>query len=165
MRTLLALALTLCLAGAASAAGTMQLTSPAFPAGGDIPRPFSAYGENHSPPLAWTAVPGAKTYALTLRDPDAPGGDFVHWLVWNIPGGATSLPQDGVAGAVQGTSGIGRVGYFGPRPPGGRHHYHFTIYALDAPLSLPAGADAAKLAAAMKGHVLASGELVGTFAP
>jgi Raf kinase inhibitor-like YbhB/YbcL family protein len=110
-------------------------------------------------------VPGAKTYALTLRDPDAPSGVFTHWLVWNIPGEVTALPQDGLYGVVLGDNDLKGLGYFGPHPPYGRHHYHFVIYALDTSLSLPAGADFYALDSAMKGHVLAKGELIGTYAP
>lgn len=167
MRAPFALALMLTFLGVPGAAGsagpTMQLTSPAFSPGGAIPRRYSAYGENHSPPLNWTPAAGARAYALTLRDPDAPGGTFTHWLVWNIPGDADGLPENGLAGGVQGLNDVGRVGYFGPRPPFGLHHYHFQIIALDAPLVLPAGAHLAALNAAMRGHVLARGELVGTF--
>jgi Raf kinase inhibitor-like YbhB/YbcL family protein len=167
MRAILALALTLTLAAAPGAGraaeGAIQLTSPAFAAGGPIPARYSAGGGNHSPPLAWTSAPGARAYALILRDPDAPVGTFTHWLVWNIPGNVTALPEDGLSGVALGTNDAGSVGYFGPQPPYGLHHYHFQIIALDAPLTLAAGADLQKLTAAMRGHVLAKGELVGTF--
>jgi Raf kinase inhibitor-like YbhB/YbcL family protein len=163
--TLLALILALCGPPLASAAGAaMTLKSPAFAPGGAIPSQYSAYGENRSPPLTWTAAPGARAYALTLRDPDARPGPFTHWLVWNIPGAATRLPAGGLPGAVQGRNDTGGVGYFGPRPPAGVHHYHFRIMALDAPLALPAGADLAALTKALQGHVTAEAELVGTFA-
>lgn len=169
MRALLALALALMLtlAGAPRAAsagdGVIQLTSPAFAPGAAIPRRYSAEGGNHSPPLAWSAVAGANAFAVILRDPDAPSGTFTHWLVWNIPGSAGGLPEDGFAGMVQGVNDARSVGYFGPMPPYGLHHYHFQVVALDAPLALPAGADLTRLNAAMRGHVLAKGELVGTF--
>lgn len=164
MRTLLAIALTFVLGGAARAAD-IQVTSPAFAPGAPIPREFSSYADNHSPPLSWTAVPGARSYALILRDPDAPMGTFTHWLVWNIPGDVTAMPQDGLYGVVLGKNDAGSVGYFGPHPPYGRHHYHFQVYALDAALRLPAGAGVGALEAAMRGHVIAQGELIGTFAP
>jgi Raf kinase inhibitor-like YbhB/YbcL family protein len=167
MRPILALALLLTLAAAprasSAAEGAIQLTSPAFAPGAAIPPRFSAEGGNHSPPLVWSETAGAKSYALVLRDPDAPTGTFTHWLVWNIPGSAGSLPEDGFAGMVQGQNDGRGVGYFGPMPPYGLHHYHFQVFALDAPLALPAGADLTKLNAAMRGHVLAKGELVGTF--
>jgi Raf kinase inhibitor-like YbhB/YbcL family protein len=167
MRTLLAFALLLSLAATPRAArateAAIQLTSPAFAAGGAIPPRYSAEGGNHSPPLAWTETADAHSYALILRDPDAPSGTFTHWLVWNIPGSAGSLPEDGFAGMVQGLNDGRGVGYFGPMPPYGLHHYHFQLFALDAPLALPVGADLTRLTAAMRGHVLAKGELVGTF--
>jgi Raf kinase inhibitor-like YbhB/YbcL family protein len=168
MRALIALALLMSPAAAphpaAAADGpTIALSSSAFAAGAPIPPRYSAEGGNHSPPLAWAAVAGAKAYALILRDPDAPSGTFTHWLVWNLPGAATGLPEDGIAGMTAGINDARRVGYFGPMPPYGTHHYHFQLIALDAPLALPAGADLNHLNAAMKGHVLAKGELVGTF--
>ena len=168
MRALIALAVLLTLAAAprpaAAADGpTIALSSPAFAAGGPIPPRYSAEGGNHSPPLAWSPVAGAKAYALILRDPDAPSGTFTHWLVWNIPGAAAGLPEDGIAGMTAGINDGRSVGYFGPMPPYGLHHYHFQLFALDAPLALPSGADLSQLNAAIKGHVLARGELVGTF--
>jgi Raf kinase inhibitor-like YbhB/YbcL family protein len=166
MRKTLALTLMLTLAGAGAAcAQPIRVTSPAFDNGAPIPKMYSAYADNHSPPLAWTAVPGAKAYALTLRDPDVPSGPFTHWLVWNIPGNVTALPQDGLHGVVLGKNDLGRASYFGPRPPSGTHHYHFDVFALDAPLDLASGADVHALDGAMKGHVLAKGELIGTYTP
>jgi Raf kinase inhibitor-like YbhB/YbcL family protein len=151
----------------------MRLTSGAIATDGRIAARQSAYGENLSPPLAWTSVAGAKTYAIVLEDPDAPGArPFVHWLVWNIPGAVTSLPQglptDATlrtpAGAAQGVNDAGKTGYFGPRPPSGVHHYRFKIFALDRALTLAAGANRDALGRAMNGHVLGMGELTGTFA-
>jgi Raf kinase inhibitor-like YbhB/YbcL family protein len=160
----LLLTLTLAPVAARSAEPAMQLTSPAFAAGAPIPARYSAYGENRSPPLRWTAVAGARAYALSLQDPDAPmARPFVHWLAWNIPADALGLPDGGAGGAVQGRNDTGHVGYFGPRPPSGTHHYHFKLFALDAPLTLAAGADLPALTAAMRGHVLASAELVATY--
>jgi Raf kinase inhibitor-like YbhB/YbcL family protein len=166
MLALLALALILTFSGmppAKAADRTIRLTSPGFAAGGAIPRRYSADGGNHTPPLAWTKLSGARAYAVVLRDPDAPSGTFTHWLIWNIPGSASSLAEDGGAGAVLGLNDTGAIGYFGPQPPSGLHHYHFQIFALDAPLPLAAGADLTHLNAAMRGHILARGELVGTF--
>ena len=162
----MSLALLLTLASAISAAAqTIQVTSSAFQSGAPIPRFYSSYADNHSPPLTWTAVPGAKVYALTLRDPDAPNGTFTHWLIWNIPGNVTALPQDGLPGVVLGKNDLGGLGYFGPHPPHGKHHYHFDIFALDAPLSLATGANVSALDAAMKGHIMGKGELIGTYTP
>lgn len=156
MRAFLALVLTLALCGATGAARAsgagMQLTSPAFAAGAAIPRRY----QDRTPPLRWSPVPGARAYAVTLQDPDAPmARPFVHWLVWNIPAQADGLPDGGLpSGAVQGRNDAGETGYYGPHPPSGAHHYHFRVFALDAPLAL---------AAAMRGHVLAQGELVAIF--
>jgi Raf kinase inhibitor-like YbhB/YbcL family protein len=166
MHTPLALTLILPLVAAAGAAAaappTMTLTSSAFDPGGAIPRPYQTV----SPPLDWTPVAGAKAYAVTMQDPDAPiGRPFVHWVVWNIPGSASGLPQGGLGGVVEGDNDTGARGYFGPHPPFGTHHYHIKVYALDAPLGLAPGAELPALTAAMRGHVLAQGELVGTFPP
>lgn len=149
---------------AQAASATLNLKSPAFAPGGAIPRQYSAYGENRSPPLSWTPARGARAYALTLQDPDARPRPFTHWLVWNIPGSANSLPAGGLPGSVQGRNDAGGVGYSGPHPPAGLHHYRFQIMALDAPLTLPAGADLSALTKALRGHVVAKGELTGTFA-
>lgn len=151
--------------GVAHAAG-IRLTSAAVGVDGRIAARQSAHGQNLSPPLSWSGGAGAKTYAIVLEDSDAPGArPFVHWLVWNIPGAMTSLAEGRVpAGAAQGANDAGGTGYFGPRPPSGIHHYHFKIFALDGTLGLAAGADRAALSRAMNGHVLAGGELVGTFA-
>jgi Raf kinase inhibitor-like YbhB/YbcL family protein len=169
MRLALALVLLLTLASAPAAAApagqAIQLTSAAFAPGTPIPRRYSSYDANHSPPLNWTKVDGARAYALTLLDPDSPSGTFTHWLAWNIPATATSLPEDGLAGVSLGVNDAGSVGYFGPHPPYGLHHYHFQIIALDARLSLPNGAGLSALNAAMRGHVIAKGELIGTFKP
>jgi len=153
----------------------LEIVSDALGANGAIDLRHSAYGDNLSPPLRWTPVEGAGAYALILEDPDAPRETpFVHWLIWNIPGAAASLPE-GLANrahlvspqnAAQGRNDNGSFGYFGPRPPAGHgpHHYHFQMFALDGPLTLkPESADQRALVDAMKGRVLADGELVGVF--
>ena len=152
----------------------IELSSEAFPDEGVIDLRHSAYGDNLSPPLRWTPVEGAGAYAIVLEDPDAPmEKPFVHWMIWNIPGDVTSLPE-GVPnnaqlvspqGAVQGKNNNDSSGYFGPRPPQGHgvHHYHFQIFALDGPLTLHADADLRVLTNAMQGRVIADGELVGTY--
>jgi hypothetical protein len=154
---------------------TLEMVSDALGADGSIDLRHTAFGDNLSPPLRWTPVEGAGAYAIILEDPDAPmEHPFVHWLIWNIPGAATSLPEGlpntehlvTPQNAIQGHNGMGSVGYFGPRPPPGTgvHHYHFQIFALDGPLTLKGEADLRALVDAMKGRVLADGELVGTFA-
>ncbi|HZT72954.1 MAG TPA: YbhB/YbcL family Raf kinase inhibitor-like protein [Terriglobales bacterium] len=166
----------LCAASLAALAYSMDplvLRSPAFAANAPIPARFSCDGDNASPPLQWSDLPPRTvSLALILSDPDAPHGTFFHWLIWNLPPqGADGLPpaqdpQPRLAnGAVQGTNDFRRLGYGGPcPPPGPAHHYVFTLYALDAKLALPAGATHGELEAAMRGHVLATARLVGTFA-
>ena len=148
---------------------TFAVISPAFAANGVIPLRHSAYGEGVSPALSWTGLPaGTRSLALMMEDPDATSArPFVHWLAWNIDPALGAL-QEGIApntpGLVQGRNNRRSIGYFGPRPPGSRpHRYHFQMFALDAPLNLPAGADREALLAAMNGHVLAKGDLVGLF--
>lgn len=160
--------------GETAAKGELAVESPSFPANGPIPAKHSEYKDGLSPALSWTAVPGAKSYAIVMEDPDAkPITPFVHWVAWNIPADVTSLPE-GLQeqmrltepdGTMQGRTSRGSVGYYGPRPPVGDppHHYHFQILALDTMLDLPPGADRDQLLAAAKGHVIAKGERVGTY--
>ncbi len=157
---------------ATAASAPLALSSPSVAADGAIDARASAYGANLSPALAWPPVRSAEAWAVILDDPDAGASPFVHWLIWNIPGRSSGLdpglPRDGdlksPAGARQGRNGAGGLGYFGPMPPSGVHHYHFRLYALDRPLDLASGATRVALDAAMKGHVLATAELVGAFA-
>jgi Raf kinase inhibitor-like YbhB/YbcL family protein len=154
----------------------LKVASGAFAEGDAIPGEFSSYDHGTSFPLAWSEGPiGTRSYAVLVEDPDAPGArtPFCHWLVWNIPARMTHLRAgipsrarlDDPAGAVQGATSTGAVGYYGPRPPAGdpAHHYHVEVFALDSVLDLPDGADREELVSAIGGHVLASGELVGTF--
>ena len=157
----------------AQARGLLAVASPAFVAGGLMALKYSGYGEDVSPALSWTAAPGAKSYVVICEDPDVRRPTpLVHWLVWNIPAGVTGLPEAvpkpawaaAPKGLVQGANGHGSMGYSGPHPPAGAtHHYDFQVLALDRTLDLPADADVAALLAAARGHVLAAGELVGTF--
>lgn len=156
--------------------GKLEVTSRAFVAGGQIPLLFSAYDQNASLPLAWTPGPaGTKTYVTLMDDPDASVLPLPvsHWVIWNIPAAVTSL-REGMQAAdrskdpdklAQGTNYVGKIGYAGPKPPIGdaQHHYHLQVFALDASLEMPIGSDRADLLRSMKGHVLAAGELVGTF--
>ncbi len=152
-----------------------MLTSPAFKHNEPIPLKHTGKGADTSPPLAWVgAPPGVKQFALTVDDPDAGKEPWDHWVIYRLPGTATSMPE-GVgrglrpavpAGAVQGKNSWGEdnIGYRGPAPPRGKvHHYHFRLYALDSPLDLPAGIDKPALLKAMRGHILAEGEMVGTY--
>jgi Raf kinase inhibitor-like YbhB/YbcL family protein len=172
-----ALALLAC-SSAAPAAGTlaadrpetaqaqmMLVSSPAFSPGGPIALGYSAYGKNDIPPLSWSALPaGTQSLALIVEDPDASTPQpFVHWTAWNISPTARGVP-DGLAGAVQGANGAGKPGWRGPHPSDAKpHHYHFQLFALDRKLALPATAGRDELLAAMKGHVIGKGRLVGTF--
>lgn len=149
---------------------SLKVTSTAFSDGGMIPPRYTADGEDISPPLAWEGLPeGTRSVAIIHDDPDAPMGTWVHWLVWNIPPTVASLaenmPPDKQRpdGSRQGTTDFGRIGYGGPAPPGGTHRYFFKVYALDTLLDLPAGATKPQLEKAIKGHILAQGQLVGKY--
>ena len=149
---------------AAEGAG-MKITSSAFQEGGNIPSKFTCDGSDTSPPLQITGVPSeAKSLVLIADDPDAPGGLFIHWLVWNIPPQTNSIEEGSAPKGVQGTNDFGKSGYRGPCPPPGTHRYSFKIYALDRELDLRGGAKRSQLDAAMKGHVVAQGVLVGRYA-
>jgi len=150
--------------------GKLRIESPAFASGRPIPAPHTADGRDVSPPLSWSGVPaGAKSLALVCEDPDAPRGNWVHWVLYDLPPTATGLPE-GVppserleSGGVQGKNDFGRIGWGGPAPPSGTHRYFFRLYALDSRLDLPPGATRAQLSRAMEGHVRAEGELMGTY--
>ncbi|CAJ35626.1 conserved hypothetical protein [Methanocella arvoryzae MRE50] len=148
----------------------LDITSPAFKDGERIPVKYTADGDDMSPPLNWSRVENASEYVLICDDPDAPGGTFTHWIMYNIPSGFTSLPA-GVRqeeeldyGAIQSKNSMGNPGYNGPSPPPGKpHRYIFKLYALDARLNLPAGITKDQLLTAMKGHVIAEGSLTGIY--
>jgi hypothetical protein len=142
----------------------MRLTSAAFENGGRIPSTYTCDGEDISPPLEFHDVPQESvSLALVMDDPDAPNGTWDHWLVWNIPGGTTSIPEDSQPDGVPGENGWGRLDYGGPCPPSGTHTYRFKLYALDCELSLPEGASKGQLQDAMKGHVLEEASLQGDY--
>jgi Raf kinase inhibitor-like YbhB/YbcL family protein len=153
----------------------MTLRSDAFADGKAIPRRHSEDGEDLSPPLTWSGPPeGTQELALIVDDPDAPRAEpWVHWVLYKIPADVQSLTEgipptptpDAPPGARQGKNSWGTDGYRGPAPPKGHgtHHYHFRLYALDAPLAAAQGLDKAGLLHAMQGHVLAEAELVGTY--
>lgn len=153
-----------------------ELTSSAFESGGAIPSRYTCDGEDVSPPLAWGDPPeGTKTYALIVDDPDAPGGTFVHWVVYDVPGHFGDLPEDvggaqrleNLGEAKQGENGFGDVGWGGPCPPrGSTHRYVFRLHALDATLGLDPGVAREEVERVMEGHghVLGVAELTGTYA-
>jgi hypothetical protein len=148
----------------------LKITSSSFQRG-QIPKRFSCHGADLSPQLAWTAPPpGTASFALIVTDPDAPGGVFVHWVLYDLAAGTRELPEglpsEGqlADGSRQGRNDFGNIGYGGPcPPPGSPHHYVFTLYALDAKLNLARGATRAQVESAMRGHILARGELVGLY--
>lgn len=147
--------------------GAFTVTSSAFKAGERIPEKHTGEGEDVSPPLAWTGAPGATVeIALISDDPDAPGPEpWVHWVRYSIPAGVSGLDEGVTGEALEGTNSWGTTGYRGPMPPPGHgvHRYRFRVYALDGPLDLATAATSKELLAAMEGHVLARGELVGTY--
>lgn len=156
---------------------TLTVSSPVLKAGEPIPRDYTADGRNISPPLSWSGAPAStREFAVICDDPDVPMPQpFVHWVIYKIPGTATGLPENipidpatpmpaEMAGAVQGMSGFRRAIYRGPAPPPGRpHRYHFRVYAIDAVLDLKPGLTKAELLEAIKGHIVAEGELVATY--
>ena len=143
----------------------MKITSSVFQDGGDIPLKFSRDGQDINPALRIEGTPSsAKSLLLIMDDPDAPVGLFTHWLVWNIDPKTTEIAEKSVPkGAVQGTNDYPTLGYGGPQPPSGTHRYYFRIFALDQTLDLKAGAKRAEVDAAMRGHVIAQGQLMGRY--
>ena len=151
------------------------LTSSAFQQDQPIPVRHTGDGRDVSPPLAWTNLPeGTKELALICDDPDAPTAQpWVHWVICKIAPDVTGLDEgvprhgrlESPPGALQGSNSWNETGYRGPAPPPGHgvHHYHFRLYGLDAPLEVGKGPDKPSLLVAMEGHVLATGELVGTY--
>jgi Raf kinase inhibitor-like YbhB/YbcL family protein len=135
-----------------------------------IPGKYTCDGDDVSPPLSWEPVPEAtKSIALISDDPDAPVGTWVHWVLYNLLADTQGLPENVprdptlADGAKHGKNSWGRPGYGGPCPPGGTHRYYFKIYALDTTLDAAAGATATQLEAAMKGHILGQGQLMGRY--
>jgi Raf kinase inhibitor-like YbhB/YbcL family protein len=143
----------------------LELTSNAFDEGEGIPEKYSCDGENVSPPLAWEGLPaGTESLALVVHDPDAPSGDFTHWMAWNIDPEPGHL-EEGTSAPGEGVNGRGEVGYMGPCPPPGHgaHRYFHQLYALDSTLQLDATADREQLKQALEGHILADARLVGVY--
>lgn len=149
----------------------LRIKSPAFNDGDMMPDAYTVRGKNISPPLFWEDIPErTESFAIICEDPDAPGGMWVHWVIYNIRKGTTKLkegipPYDEVEnGAKQGMTDFGRIGYGGPAaPPGAAHRYYFKIYALDTTLEVESGLTREQLLKAMKGHILDEAELMGKF--
>lgn len=172
--TLLAGCLTACSAGNAKPSGvamSIQLTSTAFADGHAMPAKYTCDGADVSPALTWTNAPAdSKSFALIVEDPDAPAGIWVHWVVYDLPVGTNSLPENVARSqyipghARQGLNDFKRLGYSGPcPPPGPAHRYFFRLYALDTMIDLKPGASRKDLLQAMEGHVQAEAQLMGTY--
>jgi Raf kinase inhibitor-like YbhB/YbcL family protein len=149
---------------------SFRLFSPSFTESSPILRKHSCHGADISPVLHWDGSPvGTKSFALIMNDPDAPSGDWVHWILYNIPPQIHELPEGfpgeptSVDGILQGQNSWHQVKYGGPCPPGGTHHYYFRLYALDSMLSISPGVDKHELQQNMKGHILEEAVLMGTF--
>ena len=148
----------------------MKIESPAFSNGQPIPQKFTCQGADVSPALSWSGAPdNTKSFALIVDDPDAPVGTWVHWVLYDLPADTRSLPEnvaksEHAQNGVQGINDFKKIGYGGPCPPPGKaHRYFFKLYALDTPLKLKPGATKQDLEKAIKGHILAQAELMGTY--
>jgi Raf kinase inhibitor-like YbhB/YbcL family protein len=142
----------------------MELTSPAFADNAPIPDAYTCRGAGISPPLNIGGNhDGAQSFALVVHDPEAPAGDFIHWIVWNISATTTVIKENTVpTGAIQGLNDFKKIGYGAPCPPSGTHHYVFELYALNRQLSLEPGAHAYALLAQLKEHTVMKAQLTGT---
>lgn len=139
----------------------LTVSSPDLP--GTIPKQFTCDGAGGVPRIQWTAADAAE-WVLEMTDPDAPGGGFVHWLVYGIPPSQHSVGPQLPPGAVEGRNSRGQNAYTPPCPPAGSaHHYHFSVSGLDHSTGLPAGASRTELEAKLQGHVIAQGELIVTY--
>jgi hypothetical protein len=148
----------------------LEVKSSTFEAGEAIPKKHTCDGDDVSPPLSWTGAPAeTRSLALVAEDPDAPSGTFVHWLVHGLGPGVRGLEANaskkGLPGnAHQGRNDFGQLAWRGPCPPKGpAHRYVFRVFALDAPISLPTGAERSALDSAMEGHIIGQGELMGRY--
>lgn len=150
---------------------SFKLTTSGFVAGDTIPGQYTCEGSDQSAALQWNGAPqGTVTFAVVMHDPDAPAGDWVHWVAWDIPATSHGIPanlprQEQLADGIrQGRNDFHKIGYNGPCPPPGKaHRYFFHVYAVDERLDLAPGATRAQLDSALKGHVLAEAEYMGTY--
>ena len=148
-----------------------QVTIGAFEDGAPVPVRYTCEGENVSPQISWSGVPvGTNSFAVVMDDPDAPGGVYDHWVLFNLPPDLQGLPEDvpGTAkleaGGIHGRNSTGNTGYMGPCPPPGNvHHYRFTVYAVDQMLGLDSSAGKQALLDALAGHILAGSRHTGTY--
>lgn len=140
----------------------LTIGSPSFAPKESIPSKFTCEGDNINPGITIENIPpGTKGLALIVDDPDAPGGTFDHWLIWNIR--PMEMIIENTVPGTEGKNSFGKTKYMGPCPPSGAHRYFFKVFALDKILEIKAGSDKKTLEKAMEGHILAKGELVGTF--
>ncbi len=154
-----------------SSTTSLTISSTAFGSGATIPLQYTCDGIDSSPPLQWSDVSqDTQSFVLIMDDPDAPGGTFVHWVLYNVPATTTmlaeavSLSGSLPAGSLEGINDFGALGYSGPCPPSGENHrYYFRLYALDVTLGLAAGAERSEVDQAMSGRILAEAVLMGTF--
>jgi hypothetical protein len=154
-----------------NAVGKLEVRSSAFGEGGSIPSDFTCDGADMSPSVSWSGAPaGTQSFAVMVDDPDAPGGNWTHWLLYDLSPKLNQLPA-GIPpaailpdGGFQGRTDFGKAGYGGPCPPAGTHRYFFKVFAIDRILHLEPGTTKKKLLAAMRGHILAEGALMGTYA-
>lgn len=149
----------------------MRLTSTVFQQGSEIPPHYTSDGEDISPELSWQDAPDkTQSFVLIVHDPDAPRpGGFTHWVLYNIPSTTMHVDEnishdEQIAGlGLQGKNDGGKIGYIGPAPPSGTHRYFFRLFAIDKMLDLTPGATHKQVSAAIKGHILAQSELMGTY--
>jgi len=148
----------------------IKLTSTAFKEGAKIPKQYTCESDDISPQLSWSGFSArTKSFALICDDPDAPMGTWVHWVIFNIPPEVKELFEDIKQlkvfsnGMKQGNNSSKKLGYMGPCPPSGSHRYYFKIYALDIMLKAEPGIDKQRLLRLMEGHILADGQLMGTY--
>ena len=144
---------------------TINIASPVFQNGGNIPQKYTCQGENINPPLVISNIPAkAKSLVLIVDDPDAPGGVWNHWLVWNINPHQEKINEDSLPeGAITGINDFGKAEYGGPCPPSGVHRYFFRLYALNARINLSAGAKRSNLDQVIRGKIISQGELMGKY--
>lgn len=143
----------------------MKIMSPAFEDNQNIPSQYTCDGDDVNPPLSILDIPeNTQSLVLIVDDPDAPSGDWVHWLVWNISPQTEQIAENSVPeGAQEGATDFGRIGWGGPCPPSGMHRYQFKLYALDTMLDLDLSAKKKNIENAVKGHTLAQAMLVGLY--
>lgn len=172
MRATIVLVLIMLLAAACQApavdtsnAAKFKLSSPAFQDSGSIPQKFTCQGQNVSPELNWSEAPAdTQSFALIVDDPDAPGGTFTHWVLFDLPAETKQLAEGAPPIGVGGNNGLNQIGYMGPCPPNGIHRYYFRLYALDVPsLNLKAGASRGDVEAALKNHVIGVADTMGRY--